>query len=145
MHEWHLPAVCATPYMRHSLYAPRPTCATPYMPHALYMRHTLYAPHICKAHQPKLRSQLSICGEEISGSQAIYGYTCSLLNYKWLHKDGTRTIETQRRVCVCVCVCVCVLPLCGIWEHLPHHNRPAVTAVRNMRTLRNFKFKKIKA
>ena len=37
MHEWHLPAVYATPCMCHALYAPRPICATPYMCHdALY-------------------------------------------------------------------------------------------------------------
>ena len=62
------------------LYAPPPICATPICA-TPYMRQALYAPRICNTHQPKLRSELSICGEEISGSQAIYGYTCSLLNY----------------------------------------------------------------
>ena len=37
MHEWHLPAVYAIPYMCHALYVPRPICATPYMCHALYV------------------------------------------------------------------------------------------------------------
>ena len=35
MHEWHLPAACATPYMCHTLYVPHPTCATPFMCHTL--------------------------------------------------------------------------------------------------------------
>ena len=44
MHEWHLPAVCATPYMRHSLYAPRPICPTPYICATPYMCHTYARP-----------------------------------------------------------------------------------------------------
>ena len=39
MHEWHLPAVYATPYMCHTLYVPHPTCATPYMCHTLHVPH----------------------------------------------------------------------------------------------------------
>ena len=37
MHEWHLPAVYATPYVCQTLYVPRCTCATPYICHTVYV------------------------------------------------------------------------------------------------------------
>ena len=37
MHECHLPAAYATPYMCHTLHVPHPTCATPYMCNTLHV------------------------------------------------------------------------------------------------------------
>ena len=36
--------ICATPYMRHALHAPRPICPTPYICATPYMRHTYARP-----------------------------------------------------------------------------------------------------